>query len=108
MVALASTSGGYVFRAESRGGIDIKIHGGAAFRPVQIDWRYSRIDRDTFRILASFRSICFSGLLFRRFWHDVVRTISLRTCDKDNQLERGISILGLVVPSCVCRIGGFL
>jgi hypothetical protein len=29
------------------GGVDIKIHGGVAFRTVQIDWRYSRVDRDT-------------------------------------------------------------
>jgi hypothetical protein len=29
------------------GGIDIKIRGGVAFRPLQIDWRYSRVDRDT-------------------------------------------------------------
>jgi hypothetical protein len=39
------------------GGIDIKIHGGAAFRPVQVDWRYSRLDRDTFtgtRLSAGF------------------------------------------------------
>jgi hypothetical protein len=38
-------------------GIDIKIHGGAAFRPVQIDWRYSRLNRDTFtgmRLSAGF------------------------------------------------------
>ena len=39
------------------GGIDIKIHGGLGFRPVQIDWKYSRVDRDTFtgtRLSAGF------------------------------------------------------
>jgi hypothetical protein len=29
------------------GGFDIKIRDGVYFRPVQIDWRYSRVNRDT-------------------------------------------------------------
>jgi hypothetical protein len=29
------------------GGIDIRIRGGVAFRPIQIDWTYSRVNRDT-------------------------------------------------------------